>query len=38
MSLFLREKKHKKWFNLVWTIVGIMVISSMVLLYLPAFL
>ena len=36
--LFLRNKKHKKLMNIVWTLVGLMVILSMVLLYLPAFL
>ena len=35
--LFLRNKKHKKLMNAVWTFVGIFVIISMVLLYLPAF-
>ncbi len=36
--LFLRNKKHNKWVNIVWSIVGTLVIVSMVLLYLPAFL
>ena len=36
--LFLRNKKHTKWFNALWTFVGLLVIASMVLLYLPAFL
>jgi len=35
--LFLRSKKHNKWFNAIWTIVGFLVIISMVALYMPAF-
>jgi len=35
--LFLRNKKQNKWVQIVWWVVGFMVIISMVLLYLPAF-
>jgi len=36
--LFLRNKKQGKWVNIVWSIVGTLVIISMILLYIPAFL
>lgn len=36
--LFYRNKKHQRLMNIVWSILGIMVILSMILLYLPAFL
>jgi len=36
--LFLRNKKQKKWVDIVWSIVGFLVIISMILLYMPAFL
>ncbi len=35
---YLRNKKHKKIINAVWTTIGILVSISMILLYLPAFL
>ncbi len=34
---FLRNKKHKKLVNAIWSIMGLFVAVSMVLLYLPAF-
>ncbi|MEK7118143.1 MAG: hypothetical protein AAB869_00885 [Patescibacteria group bacterium] len=38
IMFFLRNKKHGKWFNVAWSIVGFLVIVSMVLLYMPVFL
>jgi predicted nucleic acid-binding Zn ribbon protein len=35
--LFLRNKKHKKIMNVVWTVISLFIAVSMVLLYLPAF-
>gem|GEM_PF-3104368 len=36
--MFIRNKKNQKMFNIAWTILGLMVIGSMLMLYLPAFL
>jgi len=36
--MFLKNKKHKKLMNTLWTLMGLMVIGSMLLVYLPAFL
>ena len=36
--LFLRNKKNEKLFNRIWSVVGFIVIGSMLLLYLPAFM
>ncbi len=34
---FLKNKKHKKIFNAIWTGVALLVAASMILLYLPIF-
>lgn len=36
--LFLRNKKQNRWMQVVWSVIGLLVIVSMVLLYMPAFL
>ena len=35
--LFLRNKKHKKLMNAIWTVVGLIVVFSMVALYVAPF-
>lgn len=36
--IFLRNKKYEKWMHRIGVVVGTLVIASMLLLYLPAFL
>ncbi len=36
--MFLKNRKHKKLISVIWTLTGILVIGSMLLMYLPAFL
>jgi predicted nucleic acid-binding Zn ribbon protein len=35
---FLNSKKRQKWVNTAWTVIGVLVIVSMVMLYIPAFM
>jgi len=35
--LFLRNKNQNKWVRVIWSIIGTMVIISMVILYMPIF-
>jgi len=38
LMLFLRNKKHQKRMNAIWSAMGILIIASMLLLYVPAFI